>query len=226
MAGADGITSDDFTGASLQGFWTEVDTDPTGGAVTFESSNIAILTVPAGTHDTDPDPNYFGALQILQDATAGNTDFEIEAKFTTLPDDDEYKSFGLVVFMSGGERLQLTAHSPPPGGVVLRVSTNDDQSNENTVDIDTPYPTAPFWLRLKRTVSSNTWNSYYSLNGSDFTEITPSFVAAYTVATVGVLAGNYGADVADWESKVDYFQEASDPIGGGGGPTRRVMVVT
>jgi regulation of enolase protein 1 (concanavalin A-like superfamily) len=82
-----------------------------------------------------------------------------------------------------------------------------------------PSPSAPFWLRVKRTGS--TWLFTYSRDGVTFVTA-GSFTFAMTVAKVGPYAGNAGSPPPAWTATVDYFFNTAAPItpeDGGSGTT-------
>ena len=207
----DGIVSDDFSSGSLESHWTEV--DPVGdlGPVTFEGSapdQWVTFTIDAGAiHDTDT--TAMEALQLIQTPVSGTASFEIEAKFETVMDTTQYKSYGLVCHVDAPWYIQLVAFYDGTG---MQINFDFDGSTQKTVDISLPTP--PFWLRIERT--GNAWKGFYSLNGTGFTQVgTDHNIAAVTVDEVGVMAGNWNSTPSSTPEhivKVDYFFENSNPV--------------
>ncbi len=202
------IASDDFNTCGLRNdLWTFV--DPLGDAsymVEGVGSGDAHLRlcVPAGTSHNPWDSNH--AVRVMQ--TAGDTDFEIEVKFDSVPS-RQYQMQGILVeqdesnwirfdFFHDGTKLTVFAASTSNGSSASRISSQISAGSS-------------LYMRVKR--EGDLWSQSYSTNGTDWTQA-GSFMQSLAVSAVGLFAGNYGVNgnASAYTAMVDYFFSTSEPV--------------
>ncbi|MFQ5415478.1 MAG: hypothetical protein ACE5FL_00370 [Myxococcota bacterium] len=203
-----GITSDDFNRENLDtATWTY--TSPlddtyvmTSGAGTPDAD--LILSIPIGTaHDA-----WTGGLdapRITQNVANG--DFEVEAKFASLPN-ASVQGQGILVESIPGSFLRFDVFSD---GVALRVFAASFVAFQATTQVNTPIsvPAAgEIYLRVNR--QGDSWTFLYSEDGQTWITAT-SFIHATTINRVGVFALNAGAAPA-FDAVVDYFFVTDTPV--------------
>jgi hypothetical protein len=221
--GAWAQVSDDFSSLELDsGTWTFI--DPVGDGGNELLNGHLNLNIPADTgHDPRVSPNR--TVRINQDVADG--DFEIEAKFRSVPTED-YQVQGLMVEAGPTSYLRLEYFSD---GLGLKVScaTNTGGINRSQGEISVT-PDGALWLRLSRT--GNTWRGFYSVDGQTWNE---AFVFDHVmlVTTMGVFGGNAGIGNEDqdrdlndppqdkriagrpapaFDVVVDYFFDTASPV--------------
>jgi len=215
--------SDDFSRLELDpATWSLV--DPAVDCSYQTLNGLLTIKIPAAS-EHDPRGSYNGAVRLVQDVTDG--DFEIEAKFQSIPLDN-YQVQGLLVETSPIHFLRLEFYR---AGQDLKVSCAT--VNRGLTRIQGEFNVTPgdaLWLRLNRT--ENTWRAFHSTDGEVWTE---AFVFDHemTVSSVGVFGGNTGTDYGNhdldmdnpvgdkrfdglpapaFDVMVDYFFDTANPI--------------
>jgi regulation of enolase protein 1 (concanavalin A-like superfamily) len=196
------LQSDDFnSGEGLNDFWTFV--DPVGDSdLSFDGIN-ARIKVPGGV-DHDMWLTGANAPRLMQ--AANDTDFGIEARFSTRPT-GTHSAQGLVVmddaenfvrfdFYSSDGHLNLFAGSVIGGGASAYVNQSVASGNLLT-------------LRLTRT--GNDWLLEYSTDGTNW-ETAASISLNMKVAKAGVFVANAGPGFPEYTGGIDYFFNTAEPI--------------
>lgn len=195
--------SDDFSACALDtGLWTFV--NPLSDATLTMTGNQAQIAIPAGTsHDywtsgrTAP-----RLMQFVEDA-----DFSFDVKFES-PLSQKTQIQGVVVeqddknwlrysFQWDGNDYKLLAHTRTSGGSAAKLIS------------DTVVVTPPMYLRVQR--AGDNWTLRYSNDGQTWTTAT-TYAHAIDVNSVGVFAGNVGANAPATTVLVDYFFNTNSPI--------------
>jgi hypothetical protein len=194
------IESDDFNSTTLHPRWTFV--DPRGDSTLTLNGTNALIAVPAGTdHDIWTDGNY--AARLMQ--PANDVDFEIEAKFESVPVGTHAKQ-GLLVEASSTAFLRFDVVSTD-NAVDLFAATFEDGAP--TVRLHTSVASSnPLYLRITR--ASPEWTLSHSVDAETWTTAV-TFSHAMTVSAVGVFAGNAAENPA-FTASVDYFFNTASPI--------------
>lgn len=226
MAGAAGIDSDDFSGATFpSAFWTELNT---GGAGSWAQIGYGGADVWARGTVTAADFTYYGdvdGVALVQPCT-GDTDFVIECKFANLPS-------------ATGEECAIFCHDTGTTGAAVGMTIGYYHSSGNVRLWWGDGPAGSFlgniqsddsYLRLGYTASTDLWEGWSSADGAAWT---PRWTGGsgrtldnvgWSDPHVGVIVNNGGSTAHSVD--VDYFWETSDPISPED-PTatvRRVMV--
>jgi hypothetical protein len=240
LVGAPGLlpVSDDFNAASIKPIWTNV--DPVGdGAFQMVGANTGnahlLIVVPTGNEHDGWNPN--NMLRLLQPVT--DQDFELEAKFDTLPPTTSGSSLfeGISVEDANGTALRWDAAlnaswdsgnpkllhwvgkgigSNPSG--VASITMNEFPKSTNSA--------GTIYLRVRR--QGTTWTSFTSADGGVWTQ-RAQFSDPLIPAMAGVHAGNCcGTESADFTASVDYFFNSLAPIAleDGQAATRPNLAVT
>lgn len=199
------ITSDDFARCTLQPFWTQEDPLGTGSVdIVGAGSGDAhlALSVPSGTTYNawgSNEPNE--SLRVMQPAP--NTNFEIEAHFSTEPQGDTNDQ-GILVEQDAGNYLRFDAFntgSNPQLFVGSTISGTVGVTNKVLLSRIVPSDST-LYLRVRRVV--NQWTVEYSPDGADSTWTTAGSVdATLNVSRVGVYVAN-PTGIA-YMAEVDYF---------------------
>ncbi len=205
------IISDDFHTVTLDSsVWTFV--DPLGDtSLTMTGTEIAVAVPGGATHGMGgnaPD-GVNNSPRLMQEAS--NTDFEIEAKFTTEVS-KAYQSQGLVVeqdsrtylrleFLSDGAATKIYASSVVEGKESTKISTTIDS-----------WSLVPLFMRVNRI--GNLWTQSYSTDGSTWT-VAGTFTQSLAVTAVGAYVGNVGLKgnpAPAHTGRIDYFFNTASPI--------------
>ena len=205
---ASDVDSDDFNRCSdpLNGdLWSF--TNPRGDITYAVDGEHLVINVPAGkTHDlwkTNKD-----AGRLMQ--AVANGDFDLEAKFASLPDPLQRNQIQGILIQAGTETF-LRFDVSSNGTEVKAGSIFVDGANatsRSSVTIDASAGDDTFYLRVSR--ASNTWKASYSFDGAEWTSFA-NFTEVLTVSAVGVHAGNAGDNPA-FTAVVDYFFNRTAPI--------------
>jgi len=204
-----GFHSDDFNDPNLDtGLWALV--DPGGdasiaiiGAGTGEA--YLRMTVPGGaSHDAAGKNRSERVMQAVADA-----DFEVEAKFFSLPA-ARYQMQGLLVQANERNWLRFDVHHD---GSTLRVhaATVRNGKLRNKIDqpIDMPV-VGSIWLKVRR--EGRTWLFSYSEDGVQWRDA-GRFNHASKVQALGVFAGNHqprkGHPAPAFTAEVDYVRNTA-----------------
>lgn len=193
--------SDDFSGGALNtNLWTFV--NPVGDAQVGVSGNALRIEVPAGvSHDVWTDGNFTPRLM----QAVADTDFELEAKFQSAPQ-DRCELQGFIVEQDAGNFLRLEVHTAGAGPRLFAANFVDGSPG---VIVNEAVPSSPaYFLRVKRQGSQ--WTYSYSLDGQSWV-VGASFSRVLAVARAGVFAGN-AADNPAFTAVVDYVFNTASPI--------------
>jgi regulation of enolase protein 1 (concanavalin A-like superfamily) len=177
-----------------------------------------VLSVPAGSaHDTWSDG--VNGLRVVQ--PVANADFEVESKFESMGS-AAFQDEGILVEQDASTVLRFDVYNAGGSVNVFAASVAGGVASVKVASALSPVPSAPFWLRVKRTGS--TWLFTYSRDGVSWSTA-GSFSFAMTVAKVGPYAGNAAngpSPAPAWTATVDYFFNTASPIipeDGAGGTT-------
>ncbi|MBI4659123.1 MAG: hypothetical protein HY735_09800 [Verrucomicrobia bacterium] len=212
------LVSDDFNGASVNSsLWTTV--DPVGGG-TFEIVGAGTgdahlrITVPGGKNHDAWNPNE--ALRAMQ--TVPNADFEVEARFDSLPA-VQYQFEGILVEDTAGIDLRFDVLQDGKPQLQAYVGRNIGSASPAQVSrtpiADVAIPSqgnaGTIYLRVKR--QGDHWNFFTSPDGMAWTEAA-SFDLAIEVSQAGLFAGNYQAagNPPEFPVEVDYFSNSAAPL--------------
>jgi hypothetical protein len=158
------------------------------------------------------------ALRVLQPAP--DLDFELEAKFDTVPA-KQYQFEGIYVEQANGQFLRFEALCDGKAQLQAYVGriipgTSGTQVSRTAIP-DVPMPTecnaGVIYMRLKRL--GDQWTFSTSPDGTNWLQQS-SFVQSWAVARVGVHAGNQQPNATSptpaFTAKVDYFFNSAAPI--------------
>ncbi len=207
--------SDDFHTSSLNSSLWSVE-DPVGDGSVSMNGHALVLSVPVGSeHDTWS--NGVNGLRVVQ--SVWDTDFEVETKFESLGA-AQYQDEGILVEQDASTVLRFDVFNAGGGQIILfAASISGGTTSVELASTLSPTPSAPIWMRVKRTGSS--WLFTYSLDGETWLPGV-SFSFVMTVAKVGPYAGNSGSPPPAWSATVDYFFNTAYPVvpeDGGSGTT-------
>ena len=199
------LVSDDFSAAVLDSaVWTVV--DPLGDGSAVQTGGRLRLTVPGGSaHDLWLSGNE--ALRAVQPVPDPTADFQVEAKFESVPT-MAYQVQGILAEESPGNYLRFDTYH---NGVNLRLFLAHMRNDLPTVlqNIVLPAGLDTVWLRLTRTGPDYTFE--YSVDGQSFTAV-GTYPVAVEPALAGVYAGNAGSNAPEYTAAVDYFFDTATPI--------------
>ncbi len=172
------------------------------------NGHALVLSVPAGSaHDTWSDG--VNGLRVVQ--PVANADFEVESKFESMGG-AAFQDEGILVEQDASTVLRFDVYNAGGSVNLFAASVSGGVASVKVASTLSPSPSAPFWLRVKRTGS--TWLFTYSLDGVSFVTA-GSFSFAMTVAKVGPYAGNAANGASPppaWTATVDYFFNTASPI--------------
>lgn len=195
--------SDDFSSGTLDtGLWSFI--NPVGdGSYSLDGSHIQLSVPAAVDHDLWSSGN--DSARITQ--FINNTDFEIEAKFTT-PVSQMYQMQGLLVEQDAGNYIRVDFSYDGSNTEILSVYfVNGVPTSKNEVVVSSG---DPMYLRLRR--QTNQWTVSFSVDGVTW-HVARIFNHALTANTVGVFAGNAGgASAPAHTAVVDYFFNTAAPV--------------
>lgn len=193
--------ADDFHACELDPVWTFVDGgDPAAtvavtGAYT-DDAHLA-LSVPGGSAHEIWDTT-IGAPHVRQPLAPG--DFSAAVKFTSvLP--ANFAQQGLLVRQSDSQWLRLEIYRNETG--LVRVAA---LGGPTTVFFDTPIlplSAAPLFLRVTR--AADTWTLDWSHDGAVWQPAGAPFVYAFAPDSIGIYAGNRGANPPAHTVQADWF---------------------
>ncbi|MBW3547778.1 MAG: DUF1349 domain-containing protein, partial [Actinobacteria bacterium] len=206
-AAAGTFVSDDFSSTPLDPRWTVV--DPVGdGTVAITGTEVGDghleLSVPAGTsHDAWKTNRSLRAMQ-----AAADEDFEVEARFDSLPS-ARYQMQGVLVEQDADDWLRFDFFHD---GKSLRAFAAKTVAGSSTALINVSVPSgSPLYLRVAR--QGGQWTMSYSYDGSAWTTA-GSFSHALAVSAIGPFVGNAGSSGTQpaFTASVDYFFNTASPI--------------
>ncbi len=205
--------SDDFSSLELNpAIWAKV--DPANSS-SFEVRNGWLtIGLPAGTgHDIRQGLNR--SARLVQPVSNG--DFEIEARFQSIPSEDS-QAQGLLVEYDATHFLHLDFRRAGPDLKLSCATVNGGVTKiRGEFNLDTQ---GPVWLRLGRL--ENTWTGLYSLDGDNWIEAF-TFDYVMNVLNVGIFAANAGTGSGDSDRDPD--DPVSDKsLDGSPAPAFNVMV--
>jgi hypothetical protein len=196
------IRSDDFNASSLNiDLWSFI--DPRGDATLRTNGTNVMIDLPAGKdHNVWTEGNQ--APRLMQ--AAGDTDFEIEAKFATAPhgihamqglivqaDDQNFLRFD---FFSIDDELHIFAASFVDGAPTVRAHQIIAGG-------------LPLYMRVRRV--GDQWTSWYSFDKASWT-VSADFGHHLAVGSVGFFVGNAGGSPPAYTGSIDYFFNTAAPI--------------
>ena len=195
------ITSDDFNRLELGDLWSFQ--DPVGDSALEMNGTNAIISVPAGTsHDVWIDG--VNAPRLMQPAP--DTDFEIEAKFESLPFGINATQ-GLLVMADDQNLLRFDVYSSGESTYIFGATF---QNGSPTVHLNQSIAQGlPILMRITR--SGDFWTLAYSVNNENWQPVA-SYSHSMSVAEVGVFAGNAGSQPPAHTASIDYFFNTASPI--------------
>ncbi len=198
------VRSDDFSQCSLHESWSFI--NPLGegsfdlvGAGTADA--YVEFALPAGVSHNAWGDEQNEAIRIMQDVT--NSDFEVEASFTTEPTGDTNNQ-GIIVEQNSGTFLRFDVFH---NGTSLKAFAGSSIDG-NHVPIKSSNIITGTGTRLRLNRTGNSWTMDH-WTGADWQQIT-TFDQALTVTKVGVFAANAGG--AAYTTGVDYIFDTAAPI--------------
>ncbi|MEM8970539.1 MAG: cadherin-like domain-containing protein [Pseudomonadota bacterium] len=194
------IISDDFSGATLQSFWTVGGPAGTTNSLDVNGPEAYLtLSTPTGNFDIWTVNNSARALQAITDS-----DFQVEAGFLSTPS-ARFQIQGILVEEDSDTWIRFdTFHDGSDLNAFAAVTLNGSPSAQFNVEI--PGGTAPF-IRVDR--AGDVWTMSYSTDGTVWT-VAGSFTQALNVSSVGPFAAS-AADAPGFTAQVDYFFDSSAP---------------
>jgi hypothetical protein len=196
------IVSDDFNASVLNtGLWRFI--DPVGDAMLTMTGKEAAITIPAGvSHDIWNRGNL--APRLMQDAN--DTNFEIEAKFTSALSKG-FQIQGILVEESSKNFLRFDFHHDGSSTRIFAATfTNGLAATKSNNNIRGG---VPLYMRVKR--EADRWTQSYSYDGRSWTTGV-DFVHALAVNAVGAFVGNAGSTPPAHVGWIDYFHNTAAPV--------------
>jgi len=200
---AEGPVSDDFSAANLNtDLWSLV--DPLSDSGLAISGGELFISVAGGTsHDVWKSGN--DAPRVMQPAP--NSDFEVEAKFSSVPA-ERYQLQGIIVEQDNGNFLRFDVYSDGGGLTLFAASfTNGSPSVRHSQSI--ALTSGLVFLRVSRV--GDTWTLSFSDDGISWATAT-SFSHPLSVTNIGPFAGNAGSSSPSFTAVIDYFFNTASPI--------------
>jgi hypothetical protein len=203
------VTSDDFSGATLDtNVWTFV--NPLGdGSMALTGSQIDI-TAPAGAvHNTYR--NQTNSLPRISQAV-GDVDFQIEVKWESDLNaaSNSFRTQGILLEQTTEDVVRIEYLDLGAGaGPTIFVATIFGNQANNRVGPTSVTVSQPMYFRVTRTKATDNIVVEWSDDGSTYNEIA-NFTQAMTVNNISVYAGSDTTD--PHTARVDYFFETSSPI--------------
>ena len=195
------LTSDDFSGATLDPIWRFEGPGATGFDLTLGQSDAFLtLTTPDGNFDAWQNNN---TARILQNVDDG--DFQLETRFLTTPS-VRFQTQGFLVEADEQNWMRFDTFSDGTNLHAFAAITINGASSP-LFDVIIPEGQAPF-LRLTR--SDDTWTFDYSQDGVVWTTagVTENQLP---LTSVGLFSGN-SDQAAGYTAEIDYFQNTAAPI--------------
>lgn len=205
ITAATGVTSDQFTGSSLNTSTLWTFTNPVGdGSQTVSGGQLHLVSPGAALHD----PGFGNANNSVRATQPISGNFTAKAKFDSIPS-QQYQFQGIVVDQDGSNWMYLSVGST---GDHVEVDMNTQLAGVNAnIGAATITPGASVWLSLSQLGAA--WTAAYSLDGVNYTPLI-AFTQAFTTADIGPYAANYNASTPAtpaFTALVDYFINASVP---------------
>lgn len=194
------IRSDNFTSNTIDpSVWTFI--DPLSDSTVSASGQQVHIATPAvaAIHDVWTTSNTLPRLM----QAAPNTDWEIEAKFTSTLTGSEFKSHGILVEQDPLNVLRIEFHTY--GGQTNLFVASILAGNATVRAFKPVSLNGSTYLRVTR--SGSGWTIRYSLDGNNW-PVLVSFTQAMVPDKVGVFAGS-GANTAHTAS-IDYFHNTAN----------------
>jgi len=209
--------SDDFSGASLNARWAEI--DPAGDGQVSQTGGLLHLAVPAGARH-DVSAGNTDALRVMQPVS--NADFQVEARFESVVNFRSQMQ-GLLFEAAGASdlvRFDISHDGTATKAFVGRVKAGVLTSNAYV----TVPAAVPSTLRVTKTGTN--WLFEYSTDGTTYTTVATVSITSFALARMGPFAGNSNpvvTDVPAHTAVVDYFFNTAAPVvpedgGGSAGP--------
>lgn len=201
-----GIFSDDFSGTTIDQRWTFVNprNDVTASLVGTGTTDARLRFVVPGGIAHDLWTGGATAPRLLQEVN--NTNFEIELKLESVMT-GAFQTNGVVIMQDSLNYVRFDfVRSNSTTRVFAASITNNVASTRSDIAITAGNP---LYLRVRRI--NNQWTSFYSLNGTSWTQAA-SFSHTITVRRMGPFAGNAGNPVPAFTSLFDYFFNILIPI--------------
>ena len=195
-----GLTSDDFSGASLGSGWSLQ--GPAGTAVLATSPGESFLEIALPTGDF----NAYGvnnSARVMQ--AAANEDFGVEAKFLSTPS-AQFQMQGILIEQDADNWIRFDLYHD---GTQFHIFSAVTVGGSSSTRFDT-LVAAGSATHLKVDRSGDAWTFQYSSNGTTWTTA-GSYTHALTVAAAGVFAGSTGGSPG-YAAQVDYFYNTAAPL--------------
>jgi regulation of enolase protein 1 (concanavalin A-like superfamily) len=196
------LSSDEFNAPALNtSLWSFA--DPGGDSNVSVGGGQAVISVPGGTvHDLWTANRR--APRLLQ--AAPNSDFELEAKFTSAVT-AKFQMQGIVVVQDVDDLLRLNVHYD---GTRTRLFAAALVGGAATVKHESTIADGPpTFLRLRRTGDS--WRLRHSRDGDEWSAAV-TFNHTLAVSAVGPFAGNGGGSPPAFSAAVDYFRNVPPDV--------------
>ncbi|MBS0126729.1 Ig-like domain-containing protein [Thetidibacter halocola] len=196
------LVSDDFSDPALSGIWTQAGPAGTSVALGVEGDDKFVrLSTPAGNYDAFNQNNAARLLQAVAD-----TDFEVEARFLSVPvDGNEFQ--GILVEQDANTWMRFDTYSNGTNLIAFAAVTVNGSSSIAINNVTIPGGEAPY-LRVTRVGDAFTFA--YSTDGVSY--VTAGTVTrAIEVNAIGPFAGSTSG-AGGFDAKVDYFFNTASPI--------------
>jgi hypothetical protein len=195
-ASASGLTSDDFSGPSLNsGIWRIV--DPLADAVVTQAGGRLTVTIPQGvSHDAWTSGNH--STRIMQ--TAADVNFEVETRFNTMPPGNRHAE-GVIVEEDADHYLRFDVQRDARG---IRTFSAAVDAGIVHVWLDSAVVSGqPLALRVRR--DGELWSQWYSADGTTWSS--PStFRYPLAVTSVGPFFATGSPSPEVLTGAVDHFR--------------------
>ena len=205
------IISDDFsTGQLNTNLWTFVNPMEDGSyrLIGAGSDNAWLnLTVTAGIdHDVWTGGN--NSVRLMQ--PAADTNLDLEVKFET-PVSQRYQLEGLILEQDEGNYLRFDFFTDGSATFVFGVAFNAGVPVQSTVKQASAGDAGIFPLYMRLARRGDLWRQSYSFDGENWMH-GAEFTYPIMIHSVGVFAGNSGANPPEFTASVDYFYNLALPI--------------
>ncbi|QOX61928.1 DUF1349 domain-containing protein [Anoxybacterium hadale] len=198
-------SSDEFSKAALNtSLWHWVNEDPSTWSLT---SNPGYMTISPRAGDIYGSGSTDAKNILLQNAPG---DWTIETKLQcSVRPHAAYQQGGIIAYQDMDNYIKLDWESTSSTNTIIQVcrevggSATSSNVNGSVVGSDNT-----LWLRMVK--SGNVYTTYYSTNGTNFTQLGTSYTLNFKNVQAGLIAINGSGTNTDLDVKFDYFHSSAN----------------
>lgn len=196
--------NDEFDADTLDtSLWHWINEDPELWSLT---ANPGYMTLAARQGDLYQDSADARNI-LLQDAPG---DWTIETKLTTsVRPNSSYQQGGIIVFQDMDNYMKLDWEAQSSTRTVIQVLREVNGSPTGTsINGDVIGDDNTVWFRIVK--NGNVYSAYYSVDGTNFTQIGSDYTLNFEDVQVGIYANNGSGTATDMDVLFDYFHSTAD----------------